>query len=58
MEGNVVSAAKWLSASMLLSSVILVSGIHLSTSSNADKLGRQFGQAVKQGGGGGNALDV
>jgi len=39
MEGNIVSAAKWLGGCLLVSSVVLVCGIHLALSASTKTMG-------------------
>jgi hypothetical protein len=38
MDRNIVSAARWLGASLVLSSLILAVGLHLTLSANATKV--------------------
>jgi hypothetical protein len=48
MQGDVVRAAKWLSGALVLSSVILVVGMHLVLSSHSASLGSALTRAAEQ----------
>ena len=50
MDRNIVSAARWLGGSMVLSSIILVFGIHLSMSANVQHVATQMGASVEKAG--------
>lgn len=50
MERNIVSAAKWLGASMVLSSIVLAVGFHLSLSANAEYVALKMSRSVEKAG--------